>query len=88
MNPVVKYFEVAAAYGALRGIVRGSKMKNADGVTDALPAQKVGAVVASVFFAPTFLPLYLYNDANRFYRTYTNGDFKKVDRGILYILFE
>ena len=92
-NPVVKYFEVAAAYGALRGIVRSHKMKHADGVTDALPTQKVCAVVASAIFAPSFLPVYLYNDANRFYLTHTNGDFKKfgyekVDRGILHIIFE
>ena len=92
-NPVLKYFEVAAAYGAFRGIMRASTMKHTDGVTDALPAQKVGAVVSCVFFAPTFLPVYLYNDANRLYLTYTNGDFKKfgyekIDRGIAQIIFE
>lgn len=92
-NPVIKYFEVAAAYGALRGIVRASTMKHSDGKTDALPAQKAAAVVSSFVFAPSFLPLYLYNDANRFYLTYTNGDFEKfgyerVDRGIVHILFQ
>lgn len=93
MNPIVNYFACSAAYGALRGVIRASNLKHADGQTDALPAQKVCAVFMSTFFAPTFLPIYLYNDANRFYLTYTNGDFKKfgyekVDRGVLHILFD
>lgn len=93
MNPVTKYIAAASAYGALRGVCRASNLKHRDGKTDALPAQKVCAVAMSTVFAPTFLPIFLYNDANRFYLTYTNGDFKqfgyeKQDTCVLQILFE
>lgn len=93
MNPVTKYIAAASVYGALRGVVRASNLKHHDGNTDALPAQKVCAVALSTLFAPTFLPIFLYNDTNRFYLTYTNGDFKQfgyepVDRGVLHVLFE
>lgn len=92
MNSFVIYSATALTYGSLRGITRASKLKHSDGQTDALPAQKVCAVLLSTVCAPTFLPIYLYNDANRFYLTYTNGDFKKfgyekVDRNVLQILF-
>lgn len=77
-NPVMKYITAAA-----------SNLKHAD----ALPTQKVCAVALSTLFAPSFLPIYLYNDANRVYLTYTNGDFKKFgyekqDTSIIQILFE
>lgn len=93
MNPITTYITTASAYGALRGVCRASKLKHRDGKTDALPAQKVCAVAMSIIFAPSFLPIYLYNDANRFYLTYTNGDFKhfgyeKQDTSVLQIIFE
>ena len=93
VNSVTKYITSASAYGAFRGVVRASNLKHHDGKTDALPTQKVCAVALSTLFAPTFLPIFLYNDTNRFYLTYTNGDFKKfgyepVDRGVLHVLFE
>lgn len=92
-NPVTKYISTASAYGALRGVVRASNLKHPDGKTDALPGQKVMAVALSTLFATSLLPMYLYNDSNRFYLHCTNGDFKKfgyeeVDRGVLHILFE
>lgn len=92
-NPVTKYIVTASAYGALRGVVRASNLKHPDGKTDALPGQKVMAVALSTLFATSLLPMYLYNDVNRFYLTYTNGDFKhfgyeKLDRSALQILFE
>lgn len=92
-NPFVNYVAVSTAYGAVRGVLRASNLKHRDEKTDALPAQKVAAVAMSTIFAPSFLPIFLYNDANRFYLTYTNGDFKqfgydKVDSSVLQILFE
>lgn len=68
-------------------------MKHRDEKTDALPAQKAAAVAMCTVFGPSFLPIFIYNDANRFYLTYTNGDFKKfgyekTDTSVIQILFE
>lgn len=93
INLITRYAAGSFTYGFLRGTTRALNLKYGDDKTEALPAQKTAAVIMSTVFAPSFVPIYLYNDVNRFYLTYTNGDFKKygyskVDTSVLQILFE
>jgi hypothetical protein len=86
------YLGASFVYGYIRGIVRASNMKYYDGVSEALPGQKVMAVVVTTMFSPSFAPVYLYNDVNRYFINKTGQDPKKygyepVDRDVISILF-
>lgn len=80
-------------YGFLRGSARCWDLKHRDEKTDALPAQKLCGVLVNTIMAPSLLPIFLYNDANRVYLSLTGTDYKKfgyseVDTSILQTVFE
>ena len=91
-NALHTYVMGSCMYGACRGIIRASHMKRRDKKTDTSIENKMTAVALSTIYAPSMLPMFVYNDVNRFYLTYTNGDFNKfgyknVDTHVLHILF-
>lgn len=93
MNILINYTTSAMTYGFLRGVTRSVNLKTSDGVTDALPGSKICGVLTSVICAPSFLPIFLYNDVNRAYISMYGLDpnkfgYSSVDTSVLNILFE
>ena len=93
MNTLLSYASGSLTYGFIRGLVRCTDLKHSDGVTDALPAQKFCGILVNTVMAPSLLPIFVYNDANRIYLSLTKTDYKKfgyseVDTSILQTIFE